>query len=54
MKKYIEIVAYGSDEVVKRLEVTGKSNREIERIDRGMNINLNHEDYYTREVSDDD
>lgn len=47
MHKYIEILTW-SDEVVKRMDVTGKSDRAIDRIEDGMNINLNHDEYHTR------
>lgn len=47
MRKYIEILTW-SDEVVKRMDVTGKSDRAIDRIEDGMNINLNHDEYHTR------
>ena len=46
MKYYIEVVEYESGEVVSRMEAS--SEREAEKIDRGVNINLNHENYYTR------
>jgi hypothetical protein len=53
MKKYVylEIVEYGTDEVVKRMDVTNKSERLIERIERGVNINLNHNEFFTRQSS---
>lgn len=47
MKKYIEIRRHDNDEVIHRVDVTGKSDRSVERIDDGMNINLNHSEYYT-------
>lgn len=45
--KYIEIKKYDDEKVVKRLDVTDKSDRDIDRIEKGMNINLNHDKYYT-------
>lgn len=54
MKKYIEIVEFATGDVIKRLDVTGKSEREIELIDNGVNINLNHNDYFTRENESDE
>ena len=45
--KYIEIKKYDNGEVVKRLDVTDKSDRTAESIENGMNRNLNHEQYYT-------
>lgn len=47
--KYLEIIRYKGGEVVKRIDVTGKSQHNIDRIDSGMNMNLNHTDYYTCE-----
>lgn len=46
----IEIVAYGTDEVVKTIDCPGKSERQVDKIDRGVNINLDHERFYTRIV----
>jgi hypothetical protein len=45
--KYIEIKEYDSENVVKRLDVSGKTDRSVERIESGMNRNLNHEQFYT-------
>lgn len=47
MKKYLEIISYKEKSVVKRLDVTNESERNIERIETGININLNHDEYYT-------
>lgn len=47
MKNYIEIKKHFSDEVVFRSDVSGKSERQIEKIESGMNRNLNHDEYYT-------
>lgn len=49
MKTYIEIIDKSTKEVVKRLDVTGKSDRSIDRCEMGMNINLNSEKYYTQQ-----
>lgn len=43
----IEVRKYDGDEVVHSIDVAGKSERQIERIEDGMNINLNHEEFYT-------
>ena len=51
MKTYIEIIRYENEECVKRLDVSGKTQRSIDAIESGMNINLNHEEYFTRETS---
>jgi hypothetical protein len=45
--KYIEIKTYNDGGVVKRLDVTGKTDRSMDTIEAGMNRNLNHDQYYT-------
>lgn len=45
--KYLEVKSYNNGEVVKRLDVSNESDRSIDRIERGLNINLNHEAFYT-------
>ena len=47
MNKYIEIKEFGTDKVVKRFDVTGKHDRMIDKFDDGLNINLNHDKFYT-------
>ncbi len=44
---YLEIREYESREVVKRLDVSNQSQHSIDRIDNGMNRNLNYEKFYT-------
>ncbi len=51
MKIYIEIIRYQDQECVKRLDVTSKTERQINTIENGMNRNLNHEEYFTKEVN---
>ena len=41
----IKVIEADTGEVVKTLEAA--TERAAERIDRGLNINLNHADYYT-------
>ena len=43
----IEIVEYETGEVVKTVEVDG-SLRKAYRVDTGVNINLDHDKFYTR------
>lgn len=50
MYKYLEIVSHEDGEVVKRSDVTNKTERTIDKIDSGMNRNLNHAEYFTRET----
>lgn len=45
--KYIEIKRRLDEEVVKRLDVSTLTEKSAERIEMGMNINLNHNEYYT-------
>ncbi len=47
---YVEIVAYKNDRVAKRMGPF--SERKAERVDGGANINLDHENFYTRIVDD--
>jgi len=46
----IEIVRYEDEEVVKTIECGDRTIRQVEKVDDGVNINLNHELYYTRIV----
>ncbi|OQA64758.1 MAG: hypothetical protein BWY38_02952 [Ignavibacteria bacterium ADurb.Bin266] len=48
MKNYIEIVRDKTGVVVNRLDVTGKSERSIERCEGGIHINMNHDEFHTR------
>ena len=50
MYQYIEIVHSASNKVVKRIDVTGSSERAIERVERGVLINLNMNAYHTSEA----
>ena len=50
MKYFVEIVNYETGEVVKRMD--GGTERRAEKIDRGANINLDHENYFTRIVEE--
>jgi hypothetical protein len=50
MKYFVEVVSYKTGEVVHRIECD--SERAADRVDSGVNINLNHEQYYTRTVTE--
>ena len=50
---YIEIREYVTDIPIHRLDVTNKGTSSIEKIENGMNINLNHDKYYTCFVTTD-
>lgn len=41
------------NKVVKRFDVTSKGERVVERLERGVNINLNHNEFYTQENDSD-
>ncbi|CAH1002648.1 hypothetical protein LEM8419_03520 [Neolewinella maritima] len=47
MKHYIEIIRYEDDQVVKRVDVSNRTETARDRVENGMNINLNHAQYYT-------
>lgn len=49
MKKYIEVVKIGG-EVIKRIDVTGKSDRAIAQCEMGMLRNMDLENYSTQVV----
>jgi hypothetical protein len=44
---YIEIKELETGKVIQRLDVSDKSQKTIEKAEMGMNINLNHQKYYT-------
>jgi len=46
--KTVQVVEYKTDKVVHEIDVAEKSTRMIDKIDSGLNINLNHDLYYTR------
>jgi len=46
MKYIVEIVKFKDKEVVKRINCTLE--RQAEKVERGVLINLNHKDFYTR------
>ena len=50
-KSYIEVVEYETDKVVHTVDVSDKSPRQAEKIQEGMDRNLNHEKFYMRIVT---
>jgi hypothetical protein len=44
---YLEIVAYKGQEVIRRIDITDKSEPQIEKLDNGINRQMNHAEYYT-------
>ena len=49
MYKYIEVRDF-KETVIKRYDVTNKTERQIETLENGLNRNMNHEKYYTAEM----
>ena len=46
---YVEIVEYGTGEIVKSMGPM--SERKANKVEGGANINLNHEEYFTRIIN---
>lgn len=46
MKTEIVIWATKDGSEVHRIDVTGKTNRQLDRVERGLTINFNFESYY--------
>lgn len=44
---YLEVVAYNGQEVVRRYDIKELSDRQIEKLDNGLNSKMNHAEYYT-------
>jgi hypothetical protein len=51
MKTTIEIVGFDNGEVVEEIDVSGRNENYVDRCEAGMNINLNHEEYFTRRTT---
>ena len=51
MKTKIQIIEFKGDKIVKTIDVTGKTERTVDKIEDGININLNHSEYYTKVVT---
>ena len=50
MKHWVEIVEYGTERVEHRIGCN--SERGAERVENGVNLNLDHSRFYTRIVTD--
>ena len=46
---YLEIIEFSTRKVCQRFDMTGKSEREYDKLDRGINRQLDHERFYTME-----
>lgn len=44
---YLEVVAYSDNKVIRRFDITDKSEIQIERLDNGIKRKMNHTYYYT-------
>jgi hypothetical protein len=53
MKYFVEVIEDATGKVERRIECSG-SERQAEKVQRGVEINLNHEDYSTRIVTEDE
>ena len=53
MRYFVEIVTHETQTVLKRIDA-GKSERTADKCEDGVNINLNHEAFYTRIVAEED
>ena len=54
MERKLQVVAIVTGEIVKELDVTGRSDRDVDRIMRGMLINMNREKYFVRDTKDEE
>lgn len=52
MKYKVQVIAYDNSKVVK--EIPCQSEASAQRVERGVNINLNHDGYYTQVVEDEE
>jgi hypothetical protein len=50
MYKYIEVVHTTTGTVVKRIDVTGSSERQIEKVEMGLLRNMNLDSYHTNDA----
>ena len=46
---YLEILEYSTGKVCQRFDMTGKSERDYDKLDRAINRKLDHERFYTME-----
>ena len=54
MKKVIQIIESKTGNIIHEVDVTGYNERAIDRIESGMNTNLNHDQYHTNEAEVED
>jgi len=46
-KKVLEVREFDSNKVIHSIDVSNKNDRQIDKIEDGLNNKLNHEKYYT-------
>ena len=46
----VEVVEFKTNKVVNTIKMPNMPKRRTKQVERGMNINLDHENYYTRVV----
>ena len=46
MKK-LQIIEYETNKIIKDIDITGRGPRQIQSLDDGININLDHKRFYT-------
>lgn len=45
---YVEVLERATKKVIERIDVSDRGESSMDRVERGLNINLNHRDYFTR------
>jgi hypothetical protein len=50
---YIEVLKWEDNTVIKRTDVSGLSQKRIDKIEDGIIINLNRDEYYTKQTESD-
>lgn len=52
VKRTLEVVSFDTDEVVRRLDVTNKTESQVEKIERGLMRNMDLDKYFVRDSAD--
>lgn len=45
--KYLGVISFSDNAVIKRFNITNKNDMEIDRLERRLNMNYNDDKYYT-------
>jgi hypothetical protein len=51
MFKYLEIVEDSTNKVIKRVDISKHSEKSASKVEVGMNINLNHDEFTVKQVT---